>query len=133
MEQIERAKALLAAGRRIEGLTQFVPEPPICRFCAAERRSTPALVVGHAIDGATDVPMCDAHFETKGAGLGPSIGQVLIPTGPALDLDVPNGTDAVGYAWAILEYGLCVLPTQHLTFIAPRGGCLLYTSPSPRD
>lgn len=83
---------------------------------------SPALVVGHAIDGATDVPMCDAHFATKGVGLGPSLGQVLIPTGPALDLDVPNGTDAVGYAWAILEYRLCVLPPEHITFIAPRGG-----------
>ncbi|MBM4396281.1 MAG: hypothetical protein FJ087_11380 [Deltaproteobacteria bacterium] len=66
--------------------------------------------------------MCDAHFATKGVGLGPSLGQVLIPTGPALDLDVPNGTDAVGYAWAILEYRLCVLPPEHITFIAPRGG-----------
>lgn len=122
MEQVERARALLAEGRRIEGLTQFVPESPTCRFCAVERRSTPALVVGHASNDATDVPMCDAHFATKGAGLGPSIGQVLIPTGPALDLNVPNGTDAVGYAWAILEYRLCVLPPEHLTFIAPRGG-----------
>ena len=122
MNDLELARTLRAAGRQVEGLTQLVSELPLCGPCRAERRSTAALVAVAQSDGTADVAMCGDHFVAFGQGLGPTRGRVLVPTGPALAIDVPPGTEAAGYARLILDLHLCVLPPDHLTFIAAKGG-----------
>lgn len=120
-KEIERAKALQASGRYVQGLTRLVPEPLQCDLCGAEERETPALVAGRTRSGKPNVRMCAEHFISKGSGLGPDSGQVLLSPGPPASIDVPAGTQPAGYAKAIIEFALTVTLPYRLTFIASKG------------
>lgn len=124
MTQLERARALLAAGRHVAGLTELLPEAPPCEACRKAGRDLPALVIGRTLanaSGAADTTMCPEHFASEGSGLGADAGRVVIPTGPFLEVECPTQTEPAGYARAILDYRLAVLPPDRLTFIAPKG------------
>jgi hypothetical protein len=115
-----KANKLREAGRLVEGLTTLVERLPRCTICSADGVSTDGLVTGKTKKGEAAV-LCEAHFPQLGAGLGPKKGQVLIETGPAASLEAPRDSVAAGYARAILEYRLAVLPPHRLTFVATRG------------
>jgi hypothetical protein len=121
MKDLERAKALQAAGRHVEGLTTLVPEPLPCDPCRAEARETPALVAGRTRSGESVVWMCADHFAREGSGLGPELGQVLLSSGPPASIDVPSDTEPAGYARAIIDFALTVTTPHRLTFIAAKG------------
>ena len=121
MKELERAKALQASGRYVQGLTRLVPEPLTCDLCRAEERETPALVAGRTRSGKPDVRMCADHFVSQGSGLGPEVGQVLLSPGPPASIEVPAGTEPAGYAKAIIEFALTVTTPHRLTFIAAKG------------
>lgn len=120
-KDLERAKALQASGRYVQGFTRLVPEPLACDLCRAEVRETPALVAGRTRSGKLGVRMCADHFVSKGSGLGPEAGQVLLSPGPPASIDVPSGTEPVGYAKAIIDFALTVTTPHRLTFIASKG------------
>ncbi|MFZ4737902.1 MAG: Fic family protein [Bradymonadia bacterium] len=122
MNDLELARTLRAAGRQVEGLTLLVGEVPLCVPCRAARRSTDALVAVLQAESTADVPMCSDHFAALRVPVGPAHARVLIPTGPALAIDVPPGTEPAGYARLIRDLHLCALPPDHVTFIAARGG-----------
>lgn len=121
MSELERANALHAAGRLVPGLTRLSTELVSCDRCQAEGRSIPALVTGRTHTGRQGVAMCAEHFDAEGEGLGPEAGKVLIPAGPVAAVEVPPASEPAGYAKAILDYGLTVLPPHRLTFIAAKG------------
>lgn len=121
MNELDRAKALQAAGRYVPGLTRFVPETLPCDLCRAGARDTPALVAGRTRAGKVDVRMCADHFARQGVGLGPESGQVLLSPGPPASIVVPAGTEPVGYAKAIIDFALTVTTPFRLTFVAAKG------------
>ena len=121
MKALERAKALRASGRHVEGLTRLVPEPLSCDLCRAQARDTPALVTGRTRSGKPDVRMCADHFVREGSGLGPEAGQVLLSPGPPASIEVLSGTEPAGYAKAIIDFALTVTSPHRLTLIASKG------------
>lgn len=98
----------------------MVERLPRCTICSADGVSTDGLVTGKTKNGEAAV-LCERHFPKVGAGLGLKKGQVLIEAGPAASLEVPRDSAAAGYARAILDYRLAVLPPNRLTFVATRG------------
>lgn len=121
MKDLDRAKALQAAGRHVQGLTRLVPEPLHCDLCRAEEREAPALVAGKTRSGKPHVRMCAEHCGSEGSGLGPDAGQVLLSPGPPASIEVPPGTEPAGYAKAIIDLALTVTTPHRLTFIASKG------------
>ncbi len=115
-----RANTLRESGRLVEGLTVLVERLPTCTVCRATGLTTPGLVTGKTKDGKAAV-LCERHFREAGARLGSERGQVLIESGPAAAIEVPRDSTPAGYARAILEYRLGVLPPNRLTFIATKG------------
>jgi hypothetical protein len=114
------ARRLRAAGRLVEGSTRLVERAPPCTRCRAEGLSTDGLVEGKTKTGEGAV-LCERHFAKEGVGLGLRKGTVLIATGPACSVERPRDSVAAGYARAILDYRLAVLPPHRLTFVATRG------------
>ena len=122
MEKLERAEALRASGRLVEGETRLAFEPlAACDICGAEGRRQHALVIGRTVAGKTDVCMCSEHYLQHGVGLGPGHGEVLVPAGPPASIAVPAGTEPSGYARLIHDYRLTVTAPDRLTFIAAKG------------
>lgn len=121
MKDLERAKALQATGRHVQGLTRLVPGALPCDLCRAEGHETPALVAGRTRAGKPDVRMCSDHFAREGSGLGFEAGEVLLSPGPPASIEVPAGTEPAGYAKAIIDFALTVTTPYRLTFIAARG------------
>src|SRR3990172_5614161 len=121
MKALERAKALRASGRHVEGLTRLVPEPLSCDLCRAQARDTPALVTGRTRSGKPDVRRCADRFVREGSGLGPEAGQVLLSAGPPASIEVLSGTEPAGYAKAIIDFALTVTSPHRLTLIASKG------------
>jgi len=101
-------------------MTVLIERLPSCTVCRSEGVSTDGWVTGKRKDGRAAV-LCEPHFQKVGAGLGPEKGQVLIETGPAASIELPRDSVAAGYARAIVEYRLAVLPSHRLTFIATKG------------
>ncbi len=114
------AKRLRAAGRLVDGMTVLVERLPGCTECRSEGLSTAGWVTGKTKDGRAAV-LCERHFQKHGVGLGSEKGQVLIETGPAASVEIPRDSVPAGYARAIIEYRLAVLPPHRLSFIAARG------------
>lgn len=114
------ARRLREARRLVDGMTVLVERLPSCTICRSEGASTDGWVTGKTKAGRAAV-LCEPHFQKVGAGLGPEKGQVLIETGPAASVEVPRDSVPAGYAQAIIEYRLAVLPPHRLSFIATKG------------
>lgn len=113
---LEEAKTLRASGRAIPGLTVMVGRAPPCALCHEE-----ALTTGNARNGQTGIPMCPAHYQERGVGIGPGKGEVLIPTGAAPLPPPPVPAQPVGYSFLIGHFALSVMPPHRLTYLAKSG------------
>lgn len=105
---LKNLRRLREAGRLVEGATRLVERLPPCTLCRGEGLTTDGLV-----EGKNEEVLCERHLKKEGV--------VLIATGPAYTPATPRDSVAAGYAKAILDYRLAVLPPSRLTFVATRG------------
>ncbi len=114
MLDVESARALLGARRKVEGRTALMPHPPRCQECERDGRIEEAAV--RVESGDSVVLLCLQHFGEAGEGAKEGA-RVLIPTGGGTPLPVPPEALPAGYGWLITEFQLAVVLPHRLTFI----------------